>query len=627
MTIKVISALPLSDKDRMKIEKVFNKKYPDASHEYAYSIDEKIIGGILVIAGDKYYDGSINGQLCKLSTHAVGEDTASKVTRVHAAATRKSKSKNAADKTATKTTNSKKKGNTTQSELLQGNSLYDSVNAYERDFNPKYAGSVIFAGDGVVHIDGLSGAKYGEMLTISDNLQAIVLSLNEDNVGAIVLDDDDKIAAHMIAKSTGRIVSVPVGEQLLGRVVNPLGRPIDGLAPYEVTKVRPIEAPAPAIKDRGKVDVPLETGILAIDSMIPIGRGQRELIIGDRQTGKTTIAIDTIINQKGKDVICVYVAIGQKASSVANIVKTLTDYGAMSYSVVVCATARDSSPLQYIAPYAGCAIAEEFMSQGKDVLIVYDDLSKHAVAYRAMSLLLKRPPGREAYPGDIFYLHSRLLERAARLNKENGGGSITALPIVETLAGDISAYIPTNIISITDGQVYLESDLFNSGVRPAINVGLSISRVGSSAQKPSMRKIAGRLRLVLSQYRELETFSRFGADLDPSTLNVLEHGKRTIEVLKQDVHKSMDLAHEILVLYVSQKGLLKNVPPERVTEFNNAFVKFFEIRFPQVLKELATATSVSVATSLVIDDAVDEFFEFFNHDKPSDAFAHKGGAQ
>lgn len=625
MTIKVISALPLGDADRQKIERVFNKKFAKTPHEYAYSIDEKIIGGILVIAGDKYYDGTINGQLCKLSTHAVGADTASKVTRAQDAETKKTSSKTNKS-TATKKVKTAKTAD--QYELLKDNSLYESVGTYERDFNPKFAGSVVFAGDGVVHIDGLSGAKYGEMLTVSDNLQAIVLSLNEDNVGAIVLDDDDKIAAHMIAKSTGRIVSVPVGEQLLGRVVNPLGKPIDGRAAYEVTKVRPIEAPAPAIKDRGKVDVPLETGILAVDSMIPIGRGQRELIIGDRQTGKTSIAIDTILNQKGKNVICVYVAIGQKASSVANIVKTLTDHGAMNYSVVVCATARDSSPLQYIAPYAGCAIAEEFMHQGKDVLIVYDDLSKHAVAYRAMSLLLKRPPGREAYPGDIFYLHSRLLERAARLNDENGGGSITALPIVETLAGDISAYIPTNIISITDGQIYLESDLFNSGVRPAINVGLSVSRVGSSAQRPSMRKIAGRLRLVLSQFRELETFSRFGADLDPSTVAVLEHGKRTVEVLKQDVHHSMDIAHEILVLYVSQKGLLKNVPTERVTEFNNAFVKFFEVRYPQILNELSTATSVSVATSLTIDDAVDEFTEFFKHGHNSNtATAENGGTK
>ncbi|MDE5593000.1 MAG: F0F1 ATP synthase subunit alpha, partial [Clostridiales bacterium] len=461
---------------------------------------------------------------------------------------------------------------------------------------------------------GLANAEYGEMLEIENGTQAIVFSLSEGSVGAIVLDDDDKVSARMVVKTTGMIVSVPVGNQLLGRVVNPLGKPIDGLGEFVPDKYRPIEAAAPAIKDRDKVNKPMKTGILAVDSMIPIGCGQRELIIGDRQTGKTSIAVDTILNQKGKDVICVYVAIGQKSSTVSDIVSTLTEHGAMDYTVIVSATARDSAPLQYIAPYAGCAIAEEFMYAGKDVLIVYDDLSKHAVAYRAMSLLLKRPPGREAYPGDIFYLHSRLLERAARLSPELGGGSITALPIVETLAGDISAYIPTNIISITDGQIFLESDLFNAGIRPAINVGLSVSRVGGSAQSPAMRKVSGKLRLDLSQYRELAVFAQFGADLDDATSRMLEKGKRMTEIIKQDVHVPMREEHQIILLYLTTKELIKNVPVERMTEFKDKFLKYFDINYSDVSAKLAAGGQITMDDGIRIDDAVSEFLLYFLKD-------------
>ncbi len=463
--------------------------------------------------------------------------------------------------------------------------------------------------------NGLSAAEYGEMLQIENGAQAIVLSLSDGNVGAIVLDDEDSVSAHMLVKTTGMIVSVPVGDKLLGRVVNPLGKPVDGLGEFTSDKYRPIEAPAPAIKDRDKVNTPMLTGLLAVDSMIPIGKGQRELIIGDRQTGKTSIAVDTILNQKGKGVICIYVAIGQKSSTVSSIVNTLTERGAMEYTVIVSATARDSAPLQYIAPYAGCAIAEEFMYAGKDVLIVYDDLSKHAVAYRAMSLLLKRPPGREAYPGDIFYLHSRLLERAAKLSPELGGGSITALPIVETLAGDISAYIPTNIISITDGQIYLESELFNAGIRPAINVGLSVSRVGGSAQTKAMRKVSGKLRLDLSQYRELAVFAQFGADLDDATARLLEQGKRTTEIIKQDVHSPMSVEQQIILLYVTTKQLLKDIPVARIAEFKDKFIKFFDIDYADVVKELRECGEITMDMGIRIEDAVNEFALYFLKDE------------
>lgn len=485
--------------------------------------------------------------------------------------------------------------------------LRGKINSVSLERSAMPAGRVKFSGDGVVKIDGLRNAKYGELLDIGGVTDAIVLGLYENEVDAIVLGEEDKASAGMIVKATGRIVEVPVGKKLLGRVINPLGVPIDGLGVIKGASRRPIEAPAPEISERGRVDTPLQTGILAIDSMVPIGRGQRELIIGDRQTGKTSIAVDTVINQKGKDVVCVYVAIGQKASNVAAILHTLNEHDAMSYTVIVCSTAKDSAPLQYIAPFSGCAIAEEFMHKGKDVLIIYDDLSKHAVAYRAMSLLLKRPPGREAYPGDIFYLHSRLLERAAKLSDENGGGSITALPIVETMAGDISAYVPTNIISITDGQIYLESELFNSGIRPAVNVGLSVSRVGSAAQLAGMKKVSGKLRLDLSQYRELAVFAQFGSELDPLTAAKLEQGKRITETLKQEERATLDVEHEIVLLYLAVKELLKKVPVKDIADFNKEFLKYLDAHYPDVVQSVKASGDLNMEAGITIEDAVNEF--------------------
>ena len=452
--IEVTTAFELGVAVKKKIESVFSAKHRGEKLEFVYHIDKTQLGGVLVVDGDKFYDGTLLSQVNKIdAANMMNEKFVEAATAPRKAAKRPKKKK------STEPTEQ------AQSALTAGEikksvdrELGGNVADFTRSFDVRHAGSVEFCGDGVIHVSGLSDAEYGEMLQLENGAQAIVLSLENNGVGAIVLDDEDKVAAHMIVKTTGMIVSVPVGDKLLGRVVDPLGRPIDGLGAFVADKYRPIEAVAPPINDRDKVNTPMLTGLLAVDSMIPIGRGQRELIIGDRQTGKTSIAVDTIINQKGKGVICVYVAIGQKSSSVSSVVNTLTEHGAMDYTVVVSASASTSAPLQYIAPYAGCAIAEEFMYDGKDVLIVYDDLSKHAVAYRAMSLLLKRPSGREAYPGDIFYLHSRLLERAAKLSPALGGGSMTALPIVETLAGDISSYIPTNIISITDGQIYLERD-------------------------------------------------------------------------------------------------------------------------------------------------------------------------
>lgn len=610
--IDVTSASELTPSQIKKLESVFSSKHKGEKVEFVYRIDKELLGGILVVDGDKYYDGTFRSQIDKIGTDfKLGDKYAD------AAALPKRKRKTKAVKTEPKADDEAGKTAATTAAYIKERTdaeLKRTVADFKRSFDVNNAGSIEFCGDGVIMCKGLADAEYGEMLQIENGTQAIVLSLSEGNVGAIVLDDDDKVTAHMLVKTTGMIVSVPVGEKLLGRVVNPLGKPVDGLGDFFADKYRPIEAPAPAIKDRDKVNTPMMTGILAVDSMIPIGRGQRELIIGDRQTGKTSIAVDTILNQKGKNVICVYVAIGQKSSTVSNIVNTLTERGAMDYTVIVSATARDSAPLQYIAPYAGCAIAEEFMYAGKDVLIVYDDLSKHAVAYRAMSLLLKRPPGREAYPGDIFYLHSRLLERAAKLSPELGGGSMTAIPIVETLAGDISAYIPTNIISITDGQIYLESELFHAGTRPAINVGLSVSRVGGSAQTKGMRKVSGKLRLDLSQYRELAVFAQFGADLDESTSLMLEQGKRTTEVIKQDVHCPMSIEQQMILLYMTTKELLKDVPVNRIAEFKERFLKFFEIEYSQTMEELQAVGEITMDIGIAIEDAVGEFSLFFSKD-------------
>ena len=447
----------------------------------------------------------------------------------------------------------------------------------------------------------------GELLEFPGEVYGMVLNLEEDNVGAVLLGSQKNINEGDTVKTTGRVVEVPVGDAMLGRVVNALGQPIDGKGPIQTDKYRKIERVASGVITRKSVDTPLQTGIKAIDSMVPIGRGQRELIIGDRQTGKTAIAIDTIINQKGQGVNCIYVAIGQKASTVASIVKTLEETGAMAYTTVVAATASELAPLQYIAPYAGCAIGEEWMENGGDVLVVYDDLSKHAAAYRTLSLLLKRPPGREAYPGDVFYLHSRLLERAARMNEEYGGGSLTALPIIETQAGDVSAYIPTNVISITDGQIYLETEMFNSGFRPAVNAGLSVSRVGGDAQIKAMKKIAAPIRVELAQYRELAAFSQFGSELDADTKEKLAQGERIKEVLKQPQYKPMPVQYQVIIIYTATKKYLLDVPTEDITRFESEFFEFLDTKYPEIPNTIAKEKVISEATEESLKKAIVEF--------------------
>ena len=464
--------------------------------------------------------------------------------------------------------------------------IKDQIKNYASQTQQDEIGYVIQVGDGIAKVHGLDKCKSNELLRFENGSFGMALNLEESCVSVVMLGTDVGIREGGLVKRTGRVVSVPVGEALIGRVVDALGQPIDGKGPIDSKELRPIERNAPGIIERKSVSVPLQTGIKAIDSMIPIGRGQRELIIGDRQTGKTTIAADTIINQKGKDVLCIYVAIGQKRSTVAQLVDTLARGGAMDYTIVVSATASELAPLQYIAPYSGCTMGEYFMDQGKDVLIVYDDLSKHAVAYRALSLLIRRPPGREAYPGDVFYLHSRLLERAARVAPEYGGGSMTALPIIETQAGDVSAYIPTNVISITDGQIYLESELFHSGIRPAINPGISVSRVGGSAQIKAMKKVAGTLKLTYSQYRELQSFAQFGSDLDADTKTRLAQGERVVEVLKQDRSSPLDVALQVSILYAVVHNMLMDVPVERISAFENALFDHLTVQHPEILEDI-----------------------------------------
>jgi F-type H+-transporting ATPase subunit alpha len=468
-------------------------------------------------------------------------------------------------------------------------------------------GTVVEVGDGIARISGLSDCLAGEMLEFPENTFGVALNLEEEIVGAMILGEYQHIKEGDIVKSTGRILSVPVGEKLIGRVINPLGQPLDGKGEIKLEKFYPVEKIAPGVITRQSVNTPLQTGIKAIDSMIPIGRGQRELIIGDRQTGKTALAIDTIINQKGKDCICIYVAIGQKESKIAKIVAKLEEFGAMEHTIVVITSASDPASLSFIAPYAGCAIGEYFMDQGRDALVVYDDLSKHAAAYRQISLLLRRPPGREAYPGDIFYLHSRLLERAAKMNQDYGGGSLTALPIIETQAGDVSAYIPTNVISITDGQIYLETDLFYRGIRPALNVGLSVSRVGSAAQIKAMKKVAGRLRLDLAQYRELEAFAQFAAELEENTKRQLERGKRLTEILKQDQYVPMPVENQVAILYAGVNGYLDDVPVEKVKEWEEKFHEFMAIEPRKVLKQIAKEKDLTAAIEENLKAAIIEF--------------------
>ena len=485
--------------------------------------------------------------------------------------------------------------------------IKEQIKNYQIELNVDDVGTVIQVGDGIARIHGLEKAMAGELLEFENGVYGLVLNLEKDNVGGVILGGETLIKEGDTVKRTGRIMQVPVGENMVGRVVNALGQPVDGKGPISTTETRPVEYPAPGIAARQSVNEPLQTGIKAIDSLVPIGRGQRELIIGDRGTGKTAIAIDTIINQKGQGVICVYVAIGQKASTVARVVKTLEDAGAMDYTVVVVATASDSAPLQYLAPYAGVSIAEYFMYKGQHALCVYDDLSKHAMAYRAMSLLLRRPPGREAYPGDVFFLHSRLLERAAKLSKELGSGSITALPIIETLAGDVSAYIPTNVISITDGQIILESEYFYAGIRPAINVGLSVSRVGGSAQIKAMKQVAGRMRLDLAQYRELAAFAQFGSDLDAATKAQLDRGARMVETLKQPQYSPMVVEDQVVIIYVSTNGHLDDVPSNHVVKFESDFLKFMRSNYAEVSKAIREKKAIDNEIETSLQKAIKEF--------------------
>ncbi|MFR8318619.1 MAG: F0F1 ATP synthase subunit alpha [Catenibacillus sp.] len=464
--------------------------------------------------------------------------------------------------------------------------IKEQIKRYKTRLEVSDVGTVVQVADGIARIHGLENAMQGELLEFPGEVYGMVLNLEEDNVGAVLLGDSKNINEGDIVKTTGRVVEVPVGDAMIGRVVNALGQPLDGKGPIETNTFRQIERVAHGVIERKSVDTPLQTGIKAIDAMIPIGRGQRELIIGDRQTGKTAIAIDTIINQKGQGVYCIYVAIGQKASTVASIVHTLEEYGAMDYTVVVSSTASELAPLQYIAPYSGCAIGEEWMEQGKDVLIVYDDLSKHATAYRTLSLLLRRPPGREAYPGDVFYLHSRLLERASKLSDDLGGGSLTALPIIETQAGDVSAYIPTNVISITDGQIYLETEMFNKGLRPAINAGLSVSRVGGSAQIKAMKKIAGPIRVELAQYRELQAFAQFGSELDAATKEQLAQGERIQQILKQGQYQPMPVEKQVVVIYMVTRKHLLDIPVDQVMDFEKGLLEYMDTKYAHVLSAI-----------------------------------------
>ena len=485
--------------------------------------------------------------------------------------------------------------------------IKEQIKNYTAKLETTDVGTVIQVADGIARIHGLENAMQGELLEFPGEVYGMVMNLEEDNVGVVLLGDSRAVNEGDVVKTTGRVVEVPVGDALTGRVVNALGQPIDEKGPIDTDKYRPVERVAYGVIDRQAVDTPVQTGIKAIDSMVPIGRGQRELIIGDRQTGKTAIAVDTIINQKGQNMHCIYVAIGQKASTVAGIVKTLKEHDAMEYTTVVASTASELAPLQYIAPYAGCAIGEEWMERGEDVLIIYDDLSKHATAYRTLSLLLRRPPGREAYPGDVFYLHSRLLERASRLSKELGGGSLTAIPIIETQAGDVSAYIPTNVISITDGQIYLETEMFHAGFRPAINAGLSVSRVGGAAQIKAMKKIAGPIRTELAQYRELASFAQFGSELDDDTRERLAQGERIKEVLKQPQYQPLAVEKQIVIIYAVTRKYLLDVPVERIADFEKGLYEFVETKYPEIYKAIRETGEINSETDVLIQKAITEF--------------------
>ena len=496
--------------------------------------------------------------------------------------------------------------------------IRSQIKYYEHAIQQNETGTILMVGDGIARASGLVNCMAGELLEFEDGNFGMAQNLEENSVSIVIFGSDENIGEGQTVKRTGKVVSVPVGEAMIGRVVNALGQPIDGAGPIDTKEFRPVETKAPGICERRSVYQPLQTGIKAIDSMIPIGRGQRELIIGDRQTGKTTIATDTIINQKGKDVLCIYVAIGQKRSTVASLVENLTRNGAMDYTIVVAATASESSPMQYIAPYAGCAMGEYFMNQGKDVLIIYDDLSKHAVAYRALSLLIRRPPGREAYPGDVFYLHSRLLERAAKLDDEHGGGSLTALPIIETQAGDVSAYIPTNVISITDGQIFLETELFHSGIMPAVNPGISVSRVGGDAQIKAMKKVAGTLKLIYSQYRELQSFAQFGSDLDADTKARLEQGARIVEVLKQSQNAPVPVEKQVAILYAVTKGILEKVKVEDVNAYEAGLYTYLDADAAglEVMQLISTTGKLEPETEEKLRHVLEAYTENFLNTRP-----------
>jgi len=585
---KLKSAVKLDELTIQSIKKRFEAL---VGEEISFTLEvvPELLGGFVVVLGNKVYDQSVRAHLNKIKSFIMDADSPYKKEALEE------------EEDFSLDIDTEEFGKFTK----------ERIQEYSGDFDVSEVGTVISSGDGIVIVRGLEHSKYGELLEFENNAFGIVMNLSKENIGAVLLNNVTEVSEGSLVRNTGSVVQVPVGEGLLGRIVNPLGVPMDGKGKVFADKYRPIEAEAPAIFDRQGVKEPLETGIIAIDSMVPIGKGQRELIIGDRQTGKTAIAVDTILNQKGKNVYCVYVAIGQKASTIASIIRTLEEESAMEYTIVVVSTSSDAPSMQYIAPYAGCAIAEEFMYNGKDVLIVYDDLSKHAVAYRTMSLLLRRPPGREAYPGDVFYLHSRLLERAAHLSKELGGGSMTALPIIETMAGDISAYIPTNVISITDGQIFLETELFNAGIRPAVNVGLSVSRVGGSAQIKAMRKVAGRLRLDLAQYRELAVFAQFASDLDQNTRETLDQGARLTETLKQPQYSPYPMASQVMLLYIAVNKYLMKIPFNYVREFGKRYLDYVDTNYPGVRLQIEKTGDLSDESINSLRAAAEAFIPIF----------------
>ena len=590
LPVVITTARQLTDAEVQSIQEILTTKFGKEIYINKAKVDNSIIGGIVITMKDEVYDASAKRQLEKVD---------GLMQKIQFA-------------------NSGLKGTKELTKVLSA-----GVDKFQTAVDLEEIGIVQKVGDGIATVSGMRGAMSGELVELHDGVMGMVQNLRPDEVGVVLMGGTTEIKEGDTVRRTGYVMEVPVGEELLGRVVDPLGKPIDGRGNFKPAGYRPVESPAPGIAAREPVTVPLQTGLKAIDALVPIGRGQRELIIGDRGTGKTAIAIDTILNQKDTGVICIYVAIGQKTSSVARLTKTLQDHGAMGYTIVVAATAADTAPLQYLAPYSGAAMGEYFMDQGKDVLIVYDDLSKHAVAYRAMSLLLRRPPGREAYPGDVFYLHSRLLERAARRNKQYGGGSMTALPIIETMAGDVSGYIPTNVISITDGQIYLESELFYAGTRPAINAGLSVSRVGGAAQIKAMKSVAGTLRLDLAQYRELAAFAQFGSDLDKATKAQLDRGARMTEILKQVQYAPLSIDKQVMILYAATNGHLDDIDIKDVARYEREFFSYMNINHPDIGTDIAKEKKLTDDIKKRLDDAITTFMDNFAPSEESEVVARK----